>query len=71
MAKTYFVKVIREPGPEPITGNFYGRAEEDLEIEAPTITAAYRKSQILSTLCFRGQLRRTYINGTEYFDERR
>lgn len=68
--KTYRIKVVREPGNDPITGTFYERAEQEFDVEAPTPLAAFIRSQIKDTIIFRGQLRRTFINGEEYFDER-
>lgn len=67
---TYKVKIIREPSNDPITGLFYEYAEQEFEIKAPNLFAAYVKSQRIDTIVFRGQLRRTFINGAEYFDER-
>ncbi|GAB3710155.1 hypothetical protein GCM10027592_46890 [Spirosoma flavus] len=67
---TYQVKVVREPGYDPSASVFYDYAEQEFEVEATSILAAYLKSEKESTLPFRGQLRKTFINGKEYFDER-
>ena len=68
--KTYSVKVIREPGDNPLTGQFVGYDEQSFEVDANSIRAAYSLSHLVCTIKFSGQIRRTYINGEEYFDER-
>ncbi len=69
-SKAYNVKIVREPGKDPLTGIYYEKEEQSFIIEAPNLLAAYLKSQKADTIVFRGQLRRTYIDGKEYFDER-
>lgn len=66
----YFVKVIRELGTDPVTGEFVDRAEQNFEITAISTQEAYRKSHFLTSIQFKGQLRRTFINGSEYFNNR-
>ncbi|GAA4416294.1 hypothetical protein GCM10023187_47600 [Nibrella viscosa] len=68
--KTYSVVVIREPGPDPLTGEVIGYADEQLTIDATSRQAAYELAQVFATLTFRGQQRRTFIDGKEHFDER-
>ncbi len=68
--KTYSVKVVREPGNEPITSIFYEYAEQEFEVEATSFQSAFQLSQLLCNIKFRGQVRRTFIDGREYFDER-
>lgn len=61
--------MVREPGADPITGSFYERAEQSFDVEAPTQFAAYVKSQLANSIVFRGQLRRTFIDDEEYFND--
>lgn len=68
--KTYSVKVVREPSKDPLTGQIVEYDEQTFEIDAASAKAAYSLSQFVCTLRFSGQLRRTFINGQEYFDER-
>ena len=67
---TFNVMVIREAGPDPMTSEFLSGDQEDLSIEAVNVEEAFRRSQVMSTLKFRGQIRRTFIDGEEYFDSR-
>ena len=67
---SFRVKVVREPGNDPITGFFYDLEEQEFEIEALNKLEAYNKSLQTDTISFRGQLRRTFIDGEEYFDPR-
>jgi hypothetical protein len=67
---TYNVKIIREAGGNPFTGQVVGYAEQSFEIDAIDIKAAYSLSYLVCTLKFSGQIRRTFINGEEYFNER-
>lgn len=69
LIKVFLVKVVREPGHDPVTGIFYNYAEQDLIIEATNKKSALIISQLISTLTFKGQLRRTFIDGEEYFSE--
>lgn len=64
------VKVVREPGANPVTGQFVEYSEQELEIEADTLQAAHKLADYLCTLSFSGQVRRTFINGKEHLDER-
>ncbi|GAB3688526.1 hypothetical protein GCM10027592_03570 [Spirosoma flavus] len=67
--KTYKVRVVREPGENPLTGEFSAFDEQSFDVEATNVQTAYSLSQLVCTLHFRGQLRRTFINGEEYFDK--
>lgn len=64
--KTYNVLVIREEGLEPMSGVLLSKATEQLQIEAVSTNDAYKQSLTRSTITFRGQTRRTIIDGTEY-----
>ncbi len=68
--KTYTVKVLREAGNDPITGEFVEYGEQSFNVDATNSKAAFSLSYFVCTLRFLGQLRRTFINGKEYFDER-
>lgn len=68
--KTYSVKVVRNPGENPLTGQFVEYDEQSFDIDATSVRAAYSLSYLVCTLQFSGQLRRTFINGNEYFNER-
>lgn len=70
MVKTYCVKVVREAGIEPISGQFYGYSEQEINIEATSPKNAYQVSHLVCDIPFRGQVRRTFIDGAEYLDER-
>jgi hypothetical protein len=66
--KTYTITVIRVAGKCPSTGQFMDEASETLSIDADNEDQAFRLSQVKSKLSFRGQDRRTLVNGVEYFD---
>jgi len=66
----YAVRVVREAAPDPITGKFYEYAEQTFDVEADSPQGAYKVANWVCTLHFSGQLRRTFINGAEHFDER-
>ena len=68
--KTYYIKVVRESGENPLTGQYMNYGEQSFEVDAISIKAAYSLSHLICTLPFKGQLRRTFIDGEEYFDER-
>lgn len=70
MTEVFKVRVVREEGPSPVTGEVYPYEEEELKIEATSPQMAFEISMMISKIKFRGQLRRTFINGEEYFDER-
>ena len=70
LIKTYAVKVIRESGNDPLTGEITAPAEQELEIDATSTQAAHRIAQMMTTLKFRGQMMRVFIDGTEHLDER-
>jgi hypothetical protein len=70
LVRTYHVKVVREAGPNPITGECWPYEEQEMNIDAISRQAAFVISELMHTLTFRGQLRRTFIDGEEYFDER-
>ncbi len=67
---TYVVKVLREPGVDPLTGQFTPQCEELLTIGAESQDAAYRQSFRRSTLKFSGQVRKIFIDGVEYVNPR-
>lgn len=69
IVKAYNVKVVREPGANPLTGQLIGYDEQTFEVDATSVQAAYSLSHLVCTLRFSGQLRRTFIDGEEYFDE--
>jgi hypothetical protein len=69
--KLYVIKVVREAGHSPITGEYYENAEKSVEVWAKNKQDAYMKSQsIVVEIQFYGLKRRTFINGEEHFDER-
>ncbi|GAA4448735.1 hypothetical protein GCM10023189_07030 [Nibrella saemangeumensis] len=70
LIKTYKIIIVREAGPDPVTGEVLGYAEEHITVDATSRQAAYELAQMLDTLKFRGQVRRTIIDGEEHFDER-
>jgi hypothetical protein len=67
--KTYRVTIVRESGLEPLSGEYLQRLEETFDVQASTKEEVFRKSQFITSLKFRGQLRRTFIDGKEYFSE--
>ncbi|PTX14718.1 hypothetical protein C8N40_110147 [Pontibacter mucosus] len=67
--KEYKVEIIREPGPNPLTGEIYPFAYEELNIEATSERNAYVTACALFKMKARGQLLRFFINGEEFFDE--
>ena len=67
--KTYTVKVIRESGENPLTGQSVSYDEQSFDVDATSVRSAYSLSHLVCTIQFTGQLRRTLINGEEYFDE--
>ncbi|ARS36059.1 hypothetical protein [Pontibacter actiniarum] len=67
--KEFKVEIIREPGPDPLTSEFYPFAYEELNIEATSERSAYVIACALFKMKARGQLLRFFINGEEYFDE--
>lgn len=66
----YNVIVIREAGNDPLTGSYFENAQEEMQIEAETEYEAYQTSQRKCSLPFFGQVRRTFIDGKEYFNPR-
>ncbi len=68
--KTYKVKVIRESGENPITGQLVPYDEQSFDVDAINVHSAYSISIMICTLQFTGQLRRTFINEEEYFNIR-
>lgn len=70
LVKSYKVLVIREGGDDPITGEYYEETEEFLEIDATSPQSALSISYALCTIPFRGQVRRTYIDGQECFSDK-
>ncbi|GAB2546668.1 hypothetical protein [Spirosoma aerophilum] len=67
--KTYLIKVVREAGKEPLSGAFYEYTEQEFEVDASSMKSAYQLSYLVCDIPFRGQIRRTLINGEEYFNE--
>ncbi len=67
--KTFNIKVVREAGTGPL-GDYLEAASEEFQVEAKNEQEAYKQSMLLCSLKFRGQLRRTFINGVEHFDAR-
>lgn len=70
LVSTYKVKVIRESGADPLTGEIYERLEEDITIDATSPETAVSTAHVLTTISFRGQLMRVFVDGEEFFDER-
>lgn len=68
--KTCNVKIVREPGSNPITGQIFDYAEEKMMIDAINLQQAHRIAQLLMTLQFQGQRMRMYIDGQEHLDEK-
>lgn len=69
IVKTYRVKIVREAGSGPVSGQFYNYAEQEMDIDATTPKNAYQVSLLACEIPFRGQIRRTFIDGEEYFNE--
>jgi hypothetical protein len=67
---TYLIKVVREASNDPITGIFLKGEEETLTISATSEHEAYKQSLKKSNILFKGQMRKTFINGNEYFNPR-
>ncbi len=61
----YHIKVVRVAGG---LLEWLPFATEEFTVEARDKQEAFIKSQLLSTLKFRGQERRTYVNGELYLD---
>ncbi|GAB3550957.1 hypothetical protein [Spirosoma fluminis] len=70
IVKTYTIKVIRVAGHEPNTGKYFEYAEQEFAVDAASQRSAYELSHLVCEIPFRGQIRRTFINGEEYFDEK-
>jgi hypothetical protein len=70
LVKKYSVKIVREAGPEPITGQLYSLAEEYIQVDATSPQMAHLLAQRMTTLVFRGQTMRVFVDGEEHFDER-
>ena len=68
--RKFDVTVVREAGSDPMTGKYLERGQEEMQIEAANENEAYSISQRKSSLPFFGQIRRTFIDGEEYFDPR-
>lgn len=68
--KTYNIKVVRESSENPFTRQVVEYEEQSFEVDATSPKAAYSLSHFICTLQFSGQLRRTFIDGQEYFDDR-
>ncbi|MER2997391.1 hypothetical protein ABS362_07525 [Pontibacter populi] len=69
MIHEYKVEIIREPGPNPLTGETLPFEYEKLTIEATSVRSAYVIACATFKLTVRGQQLRFFINGEEYFDE--
>lgn len=70
MIKEYKINIVREPGADPLTGEFYPFEHEELCIEATSAKSAYDIASATFKMKVRGQLLRFFIDGEEYFDER-
>jgi hypothetical protein len=64
------VTVIREAGPDAIGNDALDYAEDHLRIQALTEQEAHLMADFICCLPFNGQVRRTYIQHIEHFDER-
>ncbi|MBB6611776.1 hypothetical protein H7F15_12060 [Pontibacter sp. Tf4] len=69
MIREYKINIVREPGPDPLTGEFYPFEHEELRIEAVSERSAYTIACTLFKMKVRGQLLRFFIDGVEYFEE--
>jgi hypothetical protein len=69
MIKEYKVEIIREPGPNPLTGEIFPFEYEKLMIEATSVRSAYVIACATFKMKVRGQQLRFFIDGREYFDE--
>lgn len=70
MIKEYTVNIVREPGEDPLTGEFYPFEHEELKVEAVSEQSAYDIACSIFKMKVRGQLLRFFIDGKEYLDER-
>lgn len=68
--KAYRIKIVREPGADPLTGELYPMDKEEFFVEAASIRAAYVQAMANFKMNVKGQLLRFFIDGEEYFDER-
>lgn len=68
--KTYDVKVVRNTGVSLLTGQILEHAEEEIVVDAFNPQEAHRMAQLMTTLQFRGQVMRIYIDGQEHLDEK-
>jgi hypothetical protein len=66
----YKIKVVREPGSDPVYGTLLEYAEEVFDVEANSTQEAHLLSYRICTLPFFGQIRRTYINEIEHLNEK-
>lgn len=69
MINEYKVEIIREPGPDPLTGELFPFEYEKLTIEATSVRSAYVIACASFTMKVRGQQLRFFIDGVEYLDE--
>ncbi|MBJ6119010.1 hypothetical protein JAO76_12455 [Pontibacter sp. BT310] len=69
MINEYKVEIIREPGPNPLTGEIFPFEYERLQIEATSVRSAYVIACATFQMTVRGQQLRFFIDGIEYFDE--
>ncbi|WP_162427888.1 hypothetical protein [Pontibacter pudoricolor] len=69
MINEYKVEIIREPGPNPLTGEISPFEYEKLTIEATSERSAYVIACATFKMTVRGQQLRFFIDGLEYFDE--
>jgi hypothetical protein len=69
MINVYKINIIREPGPDPLTGELYPFEHEEFTVEATSERSAYVLACTLFKMTVRGQLLRFFIDGVEYFDE--
>jgi hypothetical protein len=68
--ENFLIKIVREPGPSGVGSEWMPYGEEYITVKAENEDKAFRLSHMHSKLPFRGQLRRTFINGIEYSDPR-
>jgi hypothetical protein len=69
MIKQYKINIIREPGDDPLTGEFYPFAHEEMSVEATSDRSAYVIACATFRIKVRGQQLRFFVDGREYFDE--
>lgn len=66
----YYIKIIRESGKDPLTNENYCEESQELEIIADNVEEAIKESYKYCTIVFRGQIRRTLVNGEDFYNEK-